>query len=304
VHAPEAHPSKRLLLTESQLLKWMRKTVNCTAFASSLWMLSNVTPLQCKYDMFLNPASFHVLKNLFCTRELINFGCHRPLKFILLQLALVDKILRCEDVCDSAHENDNLYLALDQQQEYSHVSTPVGINIHIVCEGERKQIPCVIGTSRRGWPRRDLNKVSKKVKEADLNADVDADVETKKGEHMDKVLGFSRKNKLDIEESTIPENHLLELQDVEDEMTDDELRLWMLLACARPCSKPKGEINVSITQETFFRKTAEKGDCEDVELHYQEELKQNKRFLTCFLSDMKRALRIVNEMSFRLTSKH
>ena len=96
----------------------------------------------------------------------------------------------------------------------------------------------------------------------------------------------------------------MELQDVGDEMTDDELRLWMLLAYARPCSKPKGEINVSITQETFFRKTAEKGDCEDVELHYQEELKQNKRLLTCFLSDMKRALRIVNEMSFRLTSKH
>jgi hypothetical protein len=69
----------------------------------------------------------------------------------------------------------------------------------------------------------------------------------------------------------------LELQDVEDEMTDDELRLWMLLAYARPCSKPIGEINMSITQEKFFRKTAEKGDCEDVELHYQEELKQNKQ---------------------------
>ena len=102
---------------------------------------------------------------------------------------------------------------------------------------------------------------------------MDVDVETKKWEHVEKVLGLFRQNKLDIEESTIPENQLLELQDVEDEMTDDELRLWMLLAYARPCSKPIGEINMSITQEKFFRKTAEKGDCEDVELHYQEELK-------------------------------
>jgi hypothetical protein len=43
VHAPEAHPSKRLILSGSQLLRWMRKTVNCTAFASSLGMLSNVS---------------------------------------------------------------------------------------------------------------------------------------------------------------------------------------------------------------------------------------------------------------------
>jgi hypothetical protein len=281
VHAPEAHPSKRLLLTESQLLKWMRKTVNCTAFASSLGMLSNVTPLQCKYDMFLKPASFHVLKNLFCTRELINFGCQRPLKFILLQLALVDKILRCEDVCDSAHENDSLYLALGQQHEYSHVSTPVGINIQLECEDESKQIPCVIGTSRRGWPQRDLNKVSRKVKKADPNAAVDMQVEAKKREHANKVVGLFHQNNLYVDEFDIPENQLLELQDVGDEMTDDELRLWMLLAYARPCSKPLGEINVSITQEKFFRKTAEKGDCEDVELHYQEELKQSRRFLSC-----------------------
>jgi hypothetical protein len=76
-------------------------------------MLSNVTPLQYKYDLFLNPASFHVLRNLLCTRNLINYGCQRPLKFILLHLTLVDKILRCENVCDCGHANDNLELFQD-----------------------------------------------------------------------------------------------------------------------------------------------------------------------------------------------
>ena len=277
---PSTNDMKRLLLTESQLLKWMRKTANCTAFASSLGMLSNVTPLQCKYDMFLNPASFHVLKNLFCTRELINLGCQSPLKFILLQLALVDKILRCEDVCDSAHENDRLYLALDQQDEYKHLSNNVGMNIPVVCESEGKKIPCVIGTSRRRWPQRDLNKVSRKVKSLEEENTASADVDMEANKHMLKVLNFFQKNNLEIKENIIPEHQLLELQDVEDKMTDDELRLRMLLAYARTCSKPKGEINVSITQGVFVGKTAEKGDCEDVELHCQEELKQNKRVLS------------------------
>lgn len=279
VHAPEAHPSKRLLLTESQLLKWMRKTVNCTAFASSLGMLSNTTPLQCKYDMFLNPASFHVLKSLFCSRELLNFGCQRPLKFILLQLSLVDRILRCDDVCDCTHENDNLYLALNKVHEYSHVSTPVGISIPIECAGTKMDIPCVIGTSRRGWPRRDLNEVSRKVKETGQSQTI----EKTKTEYRKMVLSIFQENKLDVELQTIARKELLELENVQDDMTDDELRLWMLLAYARPCSQPKGEINVSITQEKFFRNAAEKGDCEDVELHYQEEHTQNKPFLTCYI---------------------
>ena len=105
----------------------------------------------------------------------------------------------------------------------------------------------------------------------------------------------------------------MELQDIEDEMTDDELRLLMLLAYARPCSTPRAEFNVSVTQEKFVRKSAEKGDCEDVELHYQVERKHNKSFMSCcihrvedhmFLSDMKRALCIAKELSFHLTSKH
>jgi hypothetical protein len=75
VHAPEAHPSNRLILSGSHLLRWMWKTVVCAAFASSLGMLSNATPLQCKYDLFLNLASFHVLRNLFCSRSLINYDC-------------------------------------------------------------------------------------------------------------------------------------------------------------------------------------------------------------------------------------
>jgi hypothetical protein len=121
VHVPEAHPSKRLILRGSQLLRWMRKTVGCAAFASSLGMLSNGSPLQCKYDLstdlFLNPASFHVLRNLFCSRSLMNYGCHRPLRVVLLQLTLVDKIMRCESVRDCGHANDNLDVFQDFEED-------------------------------------------------------------------------------------------------------------------------------------------------------------------------------------------
>jgi hypothetical protein len=69
------------------MLKWMRETVKCSSFATSLGMLSNVTPLQCKDDMFLKPTTFHIIRNLFCSKTLLNFGSQRPLKFILLQPA-------------------------------------------------------------------------------------------------------------------------------------------------------------------------------------------------------------------------
>jgi hypothetical protein len=293
VHAPEAHPSKRLLLTESQLLKWMRQTVKCTSFASSLGMLSNRTPLQCKYDMFLNPASFHVLKDLFCTRNLINFGCQRPLRFILLQLALVDRILRCEGIEDIGHENDSLYLAL-KDERYEHHSTPVGMTILIKNQGEDERIPCVIGTSRRGWPQRDLNKVSciatGRAYERE-NYELAKVYEQTHAKYILQVFQIFKDKGLDIQDNPIPKHQFLTLPEAndemtddemtDDEMTDDELRLWMLLAYARPCSKPECEINVSITHGVSVDKSKGKGDCEDVVLHYQEEVKHDKRVLSC-----------------------
>ena len=47
VHAPEAHPSKCLILTESQVITWMRKTVNCTAFASHRLRIESRDAQQC-----------------------------------------------------------------------------------------------------------------------------------------------------------------------------------------------------------------------------------------------------------------
>jgi hypothetical protein len=64
-------------------------------------------------------------------------------------------------------------------------------------------------------------------------------------------------------------------------MTDEELRLWMLLAYARPCKALSAENNVCVTQENFSRNAREKGDCEDVELHYQEDVRDNRRVLSC-----------------------
>jgi hypothetical protein len=145
VHTPTAHPSKRLVVTQPQLLKWMRQAVGCASFASSLGMLSNVTPLQCKYDLFLNHLSFHVLSSFFCTRVPLNSGTKRPLRFILLQLKLVDMLLRCENVEDCVHANDhvNLYgttmsdrIADEQQQNFTFIK-----------DEKEYTVPCVVGTS-------------------------------------------------------------------------------------------------------------------------------------------------------------
>jgi len=287
VNTPEAHPSKRLILTETQLLKWMRETVQCTSFSSSLGMLNNVTPLQCKYDMFLNPSAFHVIKNLFCTQDLLNFGCQRPLKFILLQLALVDKIIASEFINDCTHANDNLYLALNKT-EVEDVG-PVSLTFYVTIGSENKKVPCVINTSRRGWPRRDLNRISKTVKKdktsnSDTNEERIGEVDTfeKKIQQLfskHQILVDIQQNKHTVEFEKCDNTNTV--TDVHDEMTDDELRKWMLLAYARPCVPLKSEINVSITQESFVRNPLCKSEYEDIELHYQEETREGKRVLSC-----------------------
>jgi hypothetical protein len=53
---------------------------------------------------------------------------------------------------------------------------------------------------------------------------------------------------------------LREYDEEEREMTDDELRLWMLLAYARPDPSLNSELNVSLTQEKFMRKSGTKGE--------------------------------------------
>ena len=49
------------------------------------------------------------------------------------------------------------------------------------------------------------------------------------------IQSLFNRNNLEIETDTIPKDELWELQKIEDEMTDDKLRMWMLLAFARPC---------------------------------------------------------------------
>lgn len=77
-------------------------------------------------------------------------------------------------------------------------------------------------------------------------------------------------------------------------MHDEELRLWMLLAYARPCPSP--DSTVSITQENFIHKGQQKGDCENVELHYDQTFRNGEPVVshlihTChehmFLSDVR-----------------
>jgi len=308
VNTPEAHPSKRLILTETQLLKWMRDIVKCSSFSSSLGMLNNVTPLQCKYDMFLNPSVFHIIKNLFCTQDLLNFGCQRPLKFILLQLALVNKIIECESINDCSHANDSLYLAL-KKTEVENVF-PVSLKFDVKIENETKEVPCTINTSRRGWPRRDLNRISKIIRKRNVRgdtSDIDKDDDrSDKSSNNDTDEESAESKTLKTEIRDLFHKHMITVEikqnkhtvafekcddentvsDVHDEMTDEELRKWMLLAYARPCVPLKSEINVSVTQESFVRNPSCKSEYEDIELHYQEETREGKRVLACCIHRM------------------
>jgi len=286
VTSPEEHPSKRLILTETQMLKWMREIVKCSSFATSLGMLSNVTPLQCKYDMFLKPKTLHIIKNLFCSRNLLNFASQRPLKFILLQLALVNKILMSEDVCDCEHANDNLYLALDKTEVDT--CAPIFLKFKLRIHSAEKFIPCVINSSRRGWPRRDLNKISD-LKKSKNPQDNDND-KNNQGIY-EEIISLFEKNGITVEKETSNQQKILLCHrgekditgDIHDEMTDEELRKWMLLSYARPCSTVESEPNVRITQEKFVRNSSAGGDCENIELHYEEEIIENKRVLSCYI---------------------
>ncbi|NBX17202.1 MAG: hypothetical protein EBR09_07545 [Proteobacteria bacterium] len=280
VSTPEAHPSKRLILTETQLLKWMRETLKCSSSASTLGMLNNITPLQCKYDMFLNSSTFYIIKNLFCTPDLLNFGNQRPLKFILLQLALIDKVITSENIEDCIHANDSIYIALNLHDVDI---TPVGLSFQVDIDNKTLSVPCVINTSRRGWPKRDLNQIVCYKKVSDTT-----DTQQQNELEMKTIDVFKIRN---FNISLVPPCTVIEIisqnetsgTEAHDEMTDSELRKWMLLAYARPCTTLSTEMNVSITQEKFVSNELCKGDCQDIDLHYTEEVHENRRVLSCFI---------------------
>jgi hypothetical protein len=213
-------------------------------------MLSNVSPLQCKSDLFFNHVSFHVLGSFFCTRIPLNSGTKRPLRFILLHLKMVDILLRCENVEDCVHSNDHVHLHGDN------ISALNGVEDFQFRDGTKEYTsPCVVGRSRRGWPKRDINTI---------------------------VFKSSQITPPESEEEPEIKTSILRAYNEEEyEMTDDELRLWMLLAYARPDPTLNSELNVSLTQENFMCKSGTKGDCEDVELHYSRDVQDNKTFLSC-----------------------
>jgi hypothetical protein len=178
----------------------------------------------------------------------------------------VDKIQWCESVRDCVHANDNLDVFQDFEEKNG---GPHNTRIKITRAGSDLDVPCVIGTSRRGWQRRDLNMVMAKAHEA---------------ESAETEISFLQKlgpSTLPISPREFSENTLYHFQEQKDEMTDEKLRIWMMLAYARPCKALSAEDNVCVTQENFSRNAREKGDCEDVEMHYQEDVRENRGDLSC-----------------------
>jgi hypothetical protein len=125
-------------------------------------------------------------------------------------------------------------------------SGPHNTSIKITRNGFDLEVPCVIGTSRRGWQRRDLNMVMAKEDEAGRD-----EVEIS-------FLQKLRASTLPISRREFSENQLYHFKEQKDEMTDEELRLWML-AYARPCKVLSAEDNVCVTQKKLFTKRERKG---------------------------------------------
>lgn len=252
-------------VTQRGLLECMRQAVGCTSLSPSLGMIQNVSPLQCKYDMFLNHTGFHVLAGFFCKRVPSNHGTKNGLRRILTHLKLMDTVLRCENVEDCEQANDNVRLILqDDFLEGKTISIPFQMNDHT------EKVSCVIGTSRRGWPKRDINKISipdRSTTETKGDTETPSDQTQQLMDSLSETSMVKKENSISTPtcaEGVRPKQY----KERDLEMHDEELRLWMLLAYARPCPSP--DSTVSITQENFIHKGQQKGDCENVELHYDQ----------------------------------
>ena len=236
--APVVHPTKAIVLEEELMRKWVRQTLGVHQHLHSLRC-----PLDVKFHMFTSPETYRVFMQLFCTKtQLDNSHTQRPVLFVLLQVHLAAQVLK-----GARQEYDALVpLVADTAVNKVQRTNPAlellspGLtteqchrkyDINIIA-GER-DVPCTPGSSLATWPLRDQNlwckpdrtpapaKVVNYAVVDGASTDIDA-----------KGLVFQ------LEPN--PSEMLLKYPDEEHQITrgmaDEELRRWLLLACARPVS--------------------------------------------------------------------
>lgn len=149
VQTPLPHPSKQLILQTTQLLTLVRRVLhvdsNCAFFE---------TPLQFKYSMFAQQETFWPLRRLFCTRDIVSWNNKRPLKFILMQVAMMYDIMSSNKPVRANTMHDIFFFLKETLAPEPHYSFRVQLNE----DGSDCVNPMVtVGSSLVSWPLRDMN---------------------------------------------------------------------------------------------------------------------------------------------------
>jgi hypothetical protein len=173
VHAPAVHDTKKIMLPQNQMRQWIRETLEVAARVQTL-----STPLQLKCYMFTMPevkgggvAGFHVLKKLFYTTEsMMNAGSKRSIVFVLLQMHLALAILKSSrtEGRDKGLENERdnplaQLLGLDVVEHGTYKAD--------FLRSEGQDVLWTVGSSLKGWPRRDLNEFVLRKKDSSKTSD-------------------------------------------------------------------------------------------------------------------------------------
>lgn len=232
--APVVHPTKAIVLEEELMRKWVRQTLGVHRHLHSLRC-----PLDVKFHMFTSPETYRVFMQLFCTKtQLDNSHTQRPVLFVLLQVWLAAEVLKgtkeefddkvvVENTAVNKVQRTNPVLEMRRSGGLTQVQCHRKYTIDIVDGVDN--IPCTPGSSLSTWPLRDQNlwckptrDVSKKVQYAPVTRSLNTIDE--------KGLEF----KLDPRTNEMLLVYPAEDDQISRDMADEELRRWLLLACARP----------------------------------------------------------------------
>jgi len=229
--APVVHPTKAIVLEEELMRKWMRQTLGVHQHLHTLRC-----PLDVKFHMFTAPETYRVLMQLFCTKtQLDNSHTQRPVLFVLLQVLLAAEVLKGTKV-----EFDGVLLntAVNKVQRTNpalNIAIP-NLNLEqchqrydLSIMGDTISVPCTPGSSLATWPLRDQNLWCKPERTSEKKV-----IYEKKS---DTSINLNQKDlifKLHNQDNEMKLKFPKEDDQITRDMAHEELKRWLLLACARP----------------------------------------------------------------------
>lgn len=280
VHTPAIHATKRVLLSQSLMRKWVRETLEVATRVHTL-----KTPLQYKFYMFtmqnVTPnglSAFSTFKKLFYTTEsLTNVGSQRSILFILLQMRLLlltlksaDKLKRENPLMNFSDEKNDLSL------HYSYQT-----NIY-----DDEWVQWTVGSSMYEWPRRDQNEFVR-IHEVTKNKIKDVNEVSRPYDSQQEHTYMGLKYKQGKDEGRRFEHGISEQELTKGavyEMTHTERCLWLLLMYARPgLAHFTAEDGTSVCQEQEWIEQGKKSkrDISIMTLSYD----VGKKHLECVVVD-------------------